>query len=568
MATGSRLLIYYVSGKGSELARKLSAIYPEAERLKFKAGIVKKNWDGARALVFIMASGIAVRTVAPLLRDKSSDPAVVVMDEKGKYVVSLIGGHEAGANDLALRVAGAIGAEPVITTATDAGGLIAIDVFAKNNALIIENREQLPRVSSLHISKGHLNVYSETTFELPDGLLSAASPVEADVIISHRLMDTKALLLRPPVLVLGIGLNSGTEASEIEDAVAAMLKEQGLSPLSLRLIATHEKKKAEEPGIREFARGRGLDLIGFTTGELNSVEGVAQSEAAMKALGVRAVAEPAALLAAGTDNLLVKKIKSGNVTLALCASRLRTLYVVGTGPGGLQYMTPDALNTIRESDVVVGFKSYLKLIEPLLEGKEVVSSAMTQEVDRVKRAVELALSGKKVSLVSGGDPGVYAMAGLVYEVVGSFKAPVDIKVVPGISALNASAARLGAPLMHDFCAISLSDRLTPWGLIEERLEAAAKADFVIALYNPRSKGRKTHINTAREIILKHRAPSTPVGIVRSAMRQEEEVTVTDLGRMLEHEIDMKSTVIIGNSHSFRWHDRLITPRGYGKKYEI
>jgi cobalt-precorrin 5A hydrolase/precorrin-3B C17-methyltransferase len=561
------MLVYYVTESGGELAAKVRAEYPEAECLKFRAGIVEKNWSGAKALVFIMASGIAVRSIAPFIRDKSSDPAVVVMDEKGRHAVSLVGGHEAGANDLALRIAKIVGAEPVITTSTDANRLVAIDVFARKNGLMIENRDQLPRVSSLHIKRGYLNVYNESRLDLPEGFRKVDQPDEADAIISHRQLDANALLLRPSDLVIGIGLNSGTNAREIEEAVEGLIKAQGLSPVSLQLIATHEKKKAE-PGLREFAKGRGLELRGFTTGELNSVEGVEDSEAAKKALGVRAVAEPAAILASGMDNLLVKKHKIGNVTLAVCISNLRALYVVGTGPGGLEHMTPEALNTIRESDVVIGFKSYLRLIAPLLEGKEVVSSAMTEEVKRVKKAVELALSGKRVSLISGGDPGVYAMAGLVYEVVGSINAPVDVKVVPGISALNASGARLGAPLMHDFCAISLSDRLTPWDLIEERLEKAAAADFVIALYNPKSKGRKTHIDKAREIILRHRAPTTPVGIVQSAMREDEEVIVTDLQRMLEHEIDMRSTVIIGNSLSFRWHDRLVTPRGYRRKYEI
>ncbi|KKL90797.1 hypothetical protein LCGC14_1901110, partial [marine sediment metagenome] len=257
-----------------------------------------------------------------------------------------------------------------------------------------------------------------------------------------------------------------------------------------------------------------------------------------------------------------------NVTLALSIARRGVLNVVGTGPGGLEHITPDAIRAIRESDVVVGFKSYLDLIKPLLACKEVVSSAMTEEVKRVRRAVELAMDGRKVALISGGDPGVYAMAGLAYEVALAMGDQVDVVIVPGISALNACAARLGAPLMHDFSAISLSDRLTPWDVIASRLEAAASADFVIVLYNPKSKGRQTLIVRAREIILKHRAGETPVGIVTSAMREDEEVVVTDLDQMLEHEIGMRSTVIIGNSKSFRRRDSIITPRGYEEKYEF
>jgi precorrin-3B C17-methyltransferase len=217
---------------------------------------------------------------------------------------------------------------------------------------------------------------------------------------------------------------------------------------------------------------------------------------------------------------------------------------------------------------VVGFKSYLGLIEPLIRDKQVHAFSMTQEVERVNAALDLALSGKRTAVVSGGDPGIYAMAGLVYEAVRSRSAPIEVVVVPGISALNACAARLGAPLMHDFCAISLSDRLTPWDLIERRIEAAAASDFVIVLYNPRSRGRATQIGRARELVLRHRAASTPVGIVNAAMRADEEVFVCDLGTMPECDINMKSTVIIGNSQSFRRHGRIVTPRGYGNKYKV
>ncbi len=569
MATGSRVIIYYITGGGRELAQKICEAMPEAECESFGRDSVKRDWPTARAMVFVMASGIAVRSVGPFLKDKKEDPAILVMDEKGAHVVSLAGGHEAGANDLAREVGAITGATPVITTGTDANELTSIDVFARDRGLVIENRAWLPHISARHIRQTLLKVFNETSIgiELADDLPEITKADKADVIISSRLYETKALMLRPRELYLGVGVNSGTSADEIESEARGFLKDNGFSALSIACIATHEKKKSE-PGLVEFARRMGVELLGFTTGELNTVDGVEESTAARKALGVQAVAEPAALLASGAKELSVKKVKCKNVTLALCIAQRGTLQVVGTGPGGIEHMTPQAMDAIKKADVIVGFKSYLDLIEPLLAGKEVVSSAMTQEVDRVKRAAELAASGRRVALVSGGDPGVYAMAGLAYEVVGAMGDPVDVFVVPGISALNACAARLGAPLMHDFCAISLSDRLTPWEVIVKRLEAAASADFVIVLYNPKSKGRKTQIESAREIILKHRRAETPVGIVRSAMREDELVVVTDLERMLEHEIGMRSTVIIGNSKSFISRDRIITPRGYENKYEL
>ena len=206
-----------------------------------------------------------------------------------------------------------------------------------------------------------------------------------------------------------------------------------------------------------------------------------------------------------------------------------------------------------------------------------MSSGMRQEVDRCKKAVEVAQAGKNVAVICSGDPGIYAMAGLVFEVLSSQQSDlsgrpdnpgVEIEVVPGIPALSASASRLGAPLMHDFASISLSDLLTPWELIEKRLEAAASADFVIVIYNPKSKGRPDNIVKARDIVLRHRTEGTPIGIVKAATRENETVTVTTLKEMLDHEIDMQSTVIIGNSQTFVWNERMVTPRGYAKKYKV
>jgi len=262
-------------------------------------------------------------------------------------------------------------------------------------------------------------------------------------------------------------------------------------------------------------------------------------------------------------------------------------------------VTPAAGKAIEDAEIIIGYKTYLDLIQDLIKNKEVMSSGMRQEVERCTKAVELAVEGKRVAVISSGDPGIYAMAGLVFEILKSQesgvrsqelepnsklqttrlslpKSPnsklnlslVDVEIIPGIPALSASASRLGAPLMHDFASVSLSDLLTPWEVIEKRLEAAASADFVIVIYNPKSKGRKEHIKKARDIILKFRPAQTPVGIVRGAMRDEEEVIITDLRNMLDNEIDMQSTVIIGNSQTFTWENWMVTPRGYGNKYKI
>ncbi len=249
------------------------------------------------------------------------------------------------------------------------------------------------------------------------------------------------------------------------------------------------------------------------------------------------------------------------------------LWVVGLGPGDVLHLTPAARAALEQAEVVAGYKTYLELIPELIAGKEQLQSGMRQEVERCRQALERASAGAKVALVCSGDAGVYGMAGLVLELAeelgedqGSPR-QCEIEMVPGVSAVQAAAARLGAPLMHDFAVISLSDLLTPWPLIRQRLNAAGGADFVVALYNPKSRGRTTQIGAARDILMRHRGADTPVGIVRNACRVEEEVILTNLDEMLTQEIDMFSLVIIGNSSSYVDRaGRLVTPRGYAGKY--
>jgi precorrin-3B C17-methyltransferase len=240
------------------------------------------------------------------------------------------------------------------------------------------------------------------------------------------------------------------------------------------------------------------------------------------------------------------------------------IYVVGIGPGNREQMSLMALRAIEESETVIGYRTYIDLIEDLLEGKEVINSGMKKEIERCNLTIDEAEKGKVVSIVSSGDPGVYGMAGALLELSHKRKSDIEIEIVPGITAANAAAASLGSPLMHDYAVISLSDLLTDWEVIKKRVEYAAVGDFVIALYNPKSKKRVNQIIEAREIISKHRKPDTPVGIVRNAKRDGEKIIVTDLKNMLEHEIDMFTIVIIGNSNTYRFKGKMVTPRGYFK----
>jgi len=238
------------------------------------------------------------------------------------------------------------------------------------------------------------------------------------------------------------------------------------------------------------------------------------------------------------------------------------LYVVGIGPGKIENMTIEAIEAIKKSSSVVGYKTYIDLIDDLLVEKKVFSNGMRREIDRCKKALELAELGEDVSIVSSGDAGVFGMAGLVLEIISKSKKNIDLKIIPGIPSANGGAASLGAPIMHDYISLSLSDLLTPWKLIKKRLRLAAEGDFVICLYNPKSKGRPENLNKAVDIIKEYKLGSTPVGIVKNAKRKGEKIKISKLSRLKEEEVDMTTIVIIGNSKTYTYKDFMITPRGY------
>ena len=249
------------------------------------------------------------------------------------------------------------------------------------------------------------------------------------------------------------------------------------------------------------------------------------------------------------------------------SNRQGKLSIVGIGPGDRELLSKKAGYAIAECDVVVGYRTYIKLLGKLSDGKEVISSGMTEEVKRAKLAIKKAEEGKKVCLISSGDPGIYGMAGLVLELLSGNSSTVKVEIIPAISAVSACASLLGAPLMHDFAVISLSDILTDIRLIEKRVELAARADFVIVFYNPKSKKRVVPLKSAWEILMKYKSPETPVGIVRNAYRSGEEFAITDLKNMFESEkIDMFTTIIVGNRKTYIKGKYMITPRGYKGEY--
>lgn len=237
------------------------------------------------------------------------------------------------------------------------------------------------------------------------------------------------------------------------------------------------------------------------------------------------------------------------------------LYVVGIGPGGREHMTYKAVEVIKMSDVIVGYTPYIEYLGDLVEGKELFSTGMKGEIERCKQAIEQVRKGKTTAIVSTGDAGLYGMAGPILELAGD----IEVEIIPGVTAAFSAAAELGSPIMHDYASISLSDLMTPWEVILKRVEKAAEADFVITLYNPRSKGRPEHLEEIIDIILRNRKGDTPVGIVKNSGRPGTEVTITTLENLDYEIVDMLTVLIIGNSNTYIEGEKIITPRGYNIK---
>ncbi|MDC9605996.1 precorrin-3B C(17)-methyltransferase [Xenorhabdus griffiniae] len=238
------------------------------------------------------------------------------------------------------------------------------------------------------------------------------------------------------------------------------------------------------------------------------------------------------------------------------------LTVIGIGPGSEAMMTQEAIAALKAADIVVGYKTYTHLVKPLVGDKEIIKTGMCKEIERCQTAIELAEQGKNVAVVCSGDAGIYGMAGLILELVSQQKRNVDVRLVAGVTASTACAALLGAPLMHDFCHISLSDLLTPWEVIEKRVQAAAEADFVVCFYNPRSRGREEHLARAFSLMAPWKSPETPVGVVKAAGRKQEDKWLTTFGSMDFSRVDMRSLVIVGNQSTYIRDGLMITPRGY------
>ncbi len=544
---------------------------------------IGRLFEAGRPIVGICASGILIRSVAPLLAAKQEEPPVVAVAEDGSVAVPLIGGHH-GANAVARAIAELIGGIAAITTGGDVRLGLALDEPPPGWHIV--NPEKVKPIVSALLRGDPVRLVDETGCAewLRAEAIRWANQGNRRVLVTDRLgeSETDALVFHPPVLALGIGCERGCSAQEIADLARSTLAEAGLAAGAVAAVVSIELKLAE-PGINALAAELSVPARFFPASRL-LVETPRLSErspAAFRATGCWGVAEGAALAAAGPDGVLVvPKRKSRRATCAIARARKPiiaeaigrprgSLAVIGIGPGDPGWRTPEASRALAQASDVVGYRLYLDLLGRAIEGKGCHRSAIGDEEARARLALDLAADGRSVALVSSGDAGIYGLAPLVFELLDTQAKPewrmIDVTVVPGISAFQAAAARAGAPLGHDFCVVSLSDLMTPWETIRGRLEAAAAADFVVALYNPRSARRQAQLAEATDLLLRHRSPETPVFIGRNLGRDGEEQRVICLSELSRAEIDMLTIVLVGNSRTCRIDSnppRLYTPRGY------
>jgi cobalt-precorrin 5A hydrolase/precorrin-3B C17-methyltransferase len=394
----------------------------------------------------------------------------------------------------------------------------------------------------------------------------AGSGGRVTVSDTARSAEPDEVLLRPPSLVLGVGSSTSADVDALQELATRALAEAGVTGSAVGAVATLDRK-AHEPAIVALGRRFGVPLRTFDTASLAEVEVPNPSRVVADAVGTPSVAEAAALLAAGAGATLLtaKQISAtGDSTVAVArrAGPAGSLSVVGLGPGEPGLRTAAAVAAVRHADTVVGYDVYVELAADLLRpGQRVVRSPIGAETDRCREALTRAASGEHVTLVCSGDPGVYAMASLVLELAPGLGDP-PVAVVPGVTAALSAAAVLGAPLGHDHAAVSLSDLLTPWGVITRRLRALAEGDFVVTLYNPRSSRRTSQLVEALAILATHRAPTTPAAVLTGVGRPGTHVVRSTLDRLDPDQVSMRSLVVVGSSTT-RWiGDRMVTPRGY------
>ena len=561
---------------GGEIHGPRCVAGPDVAYEKAMAAIATLFAEG-RPIIGLCASGILIRAVAPHLADKRDEPPVVAVAEDGSSVVPLLGGHH-GANDLARKIATITEGHAAVTTASDVRLGAALDEPPQGWTLA--NPEDMKAFAARLVGGESVAIGGR----VPWLSLESSAGASLQITATHEAVQGSSthLVYHPKVLTVGVGCERGTDAAEIAALVEDTLHRNNLAPASIACVTTIDIKE-DEPGIDALIATLGEPLRLFSAEELKAeAPRLANPSAVVEAeVGVPGVAEAAALAAAGSSSrLIVAKTKSKRATCAVALAgapivdlpgRARgRLSIVGLGPGDKSMRSPAATMALREAGDWVGYGLYLDLARDLRRDQTEHRFPLGGEEDRVRHAIDLAKQGKRVALICSGDPGIYAMAALVHEVVDLEPNRIAVETIPGISAFQLAAARAGAMIGHDFCCISLSDLLTEWNVIEKRIRSAAEGDFVLAFYNPRSEKRHDQLDRAIALLKPHRHGDTPVVIASNLGREKETVRIVPLRGFDSAAVDMLTLVMVGSSQS-RLYKRgdgqlyAYTPRGYERK---
>ncbi len=569
----------YIAGSSKDHGEENKLIQVQKPR-----EILLKKWVEIDFLIFVGSIAASIRIINSFLTSKDQDPGIIVIDDKCNKIIPLIGLHQSNAQNIAYQISNLFGGEIIETNNSNNQNFLNLDAFGnqwgwkrsgkiKDWSKLVIKQAKNEKIFCKQLSGNSLWKTSES-----GGIINQINEKEIekqDSTFHVSIFENNERNWHPPVLWIGIGCERNTSKELIANSLNNFLKSRNLSQQSIAGFATIDIKK-DEKGILELSEEKNLPIKFFSKQDLSTITVPNPSNVVQKEIGTPSVAEASCLLAAGEESKLLEEKKifknqSGAVTIAVAESKNQynpthgEIHIIGSGPGDISLLTSNAKKTLSRCTVWIGYKMYLDLIKPLKRSDQVlIESKLTEEKERCSKAIKLAEEGIKVALISSGESGFYGMAGLLLELLQKIKKEYRpfFQVHPGISSVQLAAAISGAPLMNDFCSISLSDKLTPWSLIEKRIEGALVGDFVIALFNPQSIERNWQLKSAIDLCLKSRKGDTPVLIARQVGRENQSKNFSTLKTIPFEEIDMLSIIIIGNSQTTLKDEIFLTPRGY------
>ncbi len=569
----------YIAGSSKEDGKKNELIQVQKPK-----EILLKKWQEIDLMIFIGSIAASIRIINSFLTSKDQDPGVIVIDNKCSKIVPLIGLHQSNTQNIACQIANLFGGEIIETNNSNNQSFLNLDAFGnqwgwqrfgniKDWSKLVIKQANNEKIFCKQSSGNSLWKNSESGEIINQ--INEKEIVKPDATFHVSIFENHETSWHPPVLWIGIGCERNTSKDLIANSLNNFFESRNLSQKSIAGFATIDIKNNEK-GILELVKEKNLPIKFFSKEDLSKMIVPNPSNVVQNEIGTPSVAEASCLIAAGEESKLLEekrifKNESGAVTIAVAESKNQynpthgEIHIIGSGPGDISFLTNNARKALSRCTVWIGYKMYLDLIKPIKRNDQVlIESKLTEEKERCSKAIKLAEEGIKVALISSGESGFYGMAGLLLELLQKIKKEFRpyFEVHPGISSVQLAAAISGAPLMNDFCSVSLSDKLTPWSLIEKRIEGALLGDFVIALFNPQSIERNWQLKSIIDICLKSRHSDTPVLIARQVGRDNQTKKFFTLNTIPFKEIDMLSIIIIGNSQTTLVDEIFLTPRGY------